>query len=539
MKKLFLSLLFFAIGASVSYAADTIKVQSPHIPILINRYDNVLFNLRLDNTSGKTLDGITIDLGKTTKLSEIASVKLFYGGTEGLNRKGEYMAPVEYISRSKVGQTHSANESYSRLCGKIVSPKSSQVQIKCDQPLYDGVNYFWVSIEMKPKTSLLSTIDAQVESVTIDGNSTPILKKGLWAARRMGTGVRYAGDDNVEAYRIPGLVTTNDGSLLAVYDVRYNNSADLQEWIDVGVSRSTDKGQTWEKMRIAMAFGEDGGLPKGQNGVGDPAILVDTKTGAIWIVAAWTHGMGNQRAWFNSESGNSKDRTAQLMLVKSTDDGKTWSKPINVTEQVKDESWKFLLQGPGMGITMEDGTLVFPTQFIDSLRMPHSGIMYSKDNGNSWKMHNGAHPNTTEAQVAEVEPGVLMLNMRDNRGGSRNVMTTTDFGKTWQDHPSTRSVLQESVCMASLIKVAAKDNALGKDILLFANPNTTKGRHSITIKASLDGGLTFPYELLLDEGHGWGYSCLTMVDKNTVGIIYEGSVAHMVYQNVKLSDIVK
>lgn len=110
-----------------------------------------------------------------------------------------------------------------------------------------------------------------------------------------------AGDDGAAAYRIPGLVTSNKGTLLGVYDVRYNNSADLQEYVEIGLSRSTDGGQTWEKMRIPMAFGEYDGLPKAQNGVGDPAILVDKKTGTIWIVAAWTHGMGNGRAWWNSQ----------------------------------------------------------------------------------------------------------------------------------------------------------------------------------------------------------------------------------------------
>jgi sialidase-1 len=240
-------------------------------------------------------------------------------------------------------------------------------------------------------------------------------------------------------------------------------------------------------------------------------------------------------------SGNGKETTAQLVLSKSTDDGKTWSEPINITEQVKDPSWNFLLQGPGKGITMEDGTLVFAIQFIDSERMPHAGIMYSRDHGETWKIHNPARSNTTEAQVVEVEPGVLMLNMRDNRGGSRAVAITTDLGKTWKEHTSSRSVLQEPVCMASLISVKAEDNIIGKDILLFSNPNTTKGRNNITIKASLDGGLTFPteYDVLLDEDYGWGYSCLTMIDEETVGILYESSVAHMTFQAVKLTDLIK
>ena len=294
-------------------------------------------------------------------------------------------------------------------------------------------------------------------------------------------------------------------------------------------------------MRLPLSFGETDGMPKAQNGVGDPAILVDKKTGTIWVIAAWTHGMGNGRAWTNSMSGNRKETTAQLVLSKSTDDGKTWSEPINITEQVKDPSWNFLLQGPGKGITMEDGTLVFAIQFIDSERMPHAGIMYSKEHGETWKSHNTARSNTTEAQVVEVEPGVLMLNMRDNRGGSRAVAITTDLGKTWKEHPSSRSVLQEPVCMASLISVKAEDNIIGKDILLFSNPNTTKGRNNITIKASLDGGLTFPteYDVLLDEDYGWGYSCLTMIDEETVGILYESSVAHMTFQAVKLTDLIK
>jgi sialidase-1 len=140
-----------------------------------------------------------------------------------------------------------------------------------------------------------------------------------------------------------------------------------------------------------------------------------------------------------------------------------------------------------------------------------------------------------------VEPGVLMLNMRDNRGGSRAVAVTRDMGKTWSEHPSSRGVLQEPVCMASIIHVKAEENVLGRDILLFSNPNSTEHRNHITIKASLDGGLTFPeeHQLLLDEDFGWGYSCLTMIDRETVGILYESSVAHMTFQAVKLTDIIR
>lgn len=534
-----LILLLAALVFTPSWAADTLRVKQTKIPILIEREDNVLFYLRIDAVESEMLNELKFEFSDDVNLQEIASIKLYYGGTEAVQRSDQmHFAPVEYISSHSVGNTLKANPSYSI---KVVEQKQPQheVVLSPNYKLFPGINYFWVSLQMKPSASILSKVAVALTSAQVDYKEAPLLFVSSSAPHRMGVGVRHAGDDRVAAFRIPGLVTSNQGTLLGVYDVRYNSSVDLQEHIDIGLSRSTDKGQTWQKMIIPMTFGENGGMPKAQNGVGDPAILVDETTGTLWIVAAWTHGMGNRRAWFNSQDGMGKERTSQLVLAKSTDDGKTWSQPINITEQVKDPSWKFLLQGPGRGITMTDGTLVFPIQYIDSADIPNAGIMYSKDRGKTWHIHNHARTNTTEAQVAEVSPGVLMLNMRDNRGGSRAVATTTDLGKTWTEHPSSRSVLQEPVCMASLIKVEAKDNVYNKDILLFSNPNTTEGRHHITIKASLDGGLTFPteYNVMLDEAHGWGYSCLSMIDKETLGILYESSVAHMTFQAVPLSDI--
>ena len=539
MKKLlsFLVVLSCVLGIK---AADTVFIKNPQIPILIERHDNVLCYMRIHAHEAKVLDNVSVTFGQDVPLEQIKSVKLYYGGTEAVQDRGKNrFAPVEYISAHAPGKTLSVNPSYAIKKSEIV-PQKNSVLLTGNQNLYPGINFFWVSIEMKPEASLLTKITAEVTGVTADGQSLPVkCVSAPDVIRRLGVGVRHAGDDGAAAFRIPGLVTTNKGTLLGVYDVRYNSSVDLQEHIDIGLSRSIDGGKTWEKMRLPLAFGEYGGLPAAQNGVGDPSILVDTKTNTIWIVAAWTYGMGNQRAWWSSQQGMDVNHTAQLVLVKSTDDGKTWSEPINITEQVKHPEWYFLLQGPGRGITMEDGTLVFPIQYIGKDRIPNAGIMYSKDRGETWTIHNHARTNTTEAQVAEVVPGTLMLNMRDNRGGSRAVYTTSDLGMTWKEHESSRTALPEPVCMASLISVKAADNVLGKDILIFSNPNTTNARKNITIKISLDGGNTWAHQLLLDEGENWGYSCLTMVDKETIGILYESSVAHMTFQCIKLKDIVQ
>ena len=520
---------------------DTVSIQETAIPILIERQDNELLRIRLDAQHTQIFNDISLEFDKKVNLQEIESIKLYYSGTEAVEKKGKFLfAPVEYVSGFRVGNTLSADPSYSILKQQIDHP-GKIVTLKANQPLFPGINYFWISLQMKPTASLLSKIFISVTDVKTNNQKVPFKMYGESRPHYLGIGVRHTGDDGINAFRIPGIVTSKKGTLLAVYDIRHNSSVDLQEYVEIGLSRSTNKGQSWEKMRIPMGFGETGGLPKAQNGVGDPAILVDETTGTIWIVAAWVHGLGNRRAWFNSQPGMNMTQTAQLMMVKSEDDGQTWSEPMNYTAQLKDPTWYFLLQGPGRGITMKDGTLVFAAQYIDSNRIPNACIIYSKDHGKKWDISTLARTNTTEAQVAEIKPGVLMLNMRDNRGGSRAVSTTTDMGKTWMEHPSSRKALQEPVCMASLIHVDASDNILGKDLLLFSNPNDTKERKNITIKASLDSGMTWSEnnQLLLDSEDGWGYSCLTMIDKETVGIFYESSVAHMTFQAIKLKDIVK
>lgn len=539
---LLLAAILFSAGNT--FAADTILVREKQVPVLIEREDNVLFEMKITAEEGQTLEEVVLEFGEQTALKHVRTVKLYYGGTETRTSRLDAWHPVEYISSMDPGNTLKANPSYSILKDEVRKP-ASRVALNASQPLFPGVNYFWISVEMDPKKAQLKdVIRARVRAATLDG-APAVLKtvspEGI--VHRMGVGVRKAGDDGSKAYRIPGLVTTNKGTLLAVYDVRYNNSKDLQEHIDIGLSRSTDGGRTWEKMRRPIAFGEEGGLPMAQNGAGDPAILVDTETGDAWIASIWTHGMGVGTAWWSTVPGISPDYTAQLVMSRSQDDGRTWSRPVSVTPQIKDSSWAFFFQGPGRGITTSDGTIVFASQYtdFDAGRTPHAGIIYSKDHGKTWQRHVAAKDSTTEAQVAELSDGTLMLNMRDNRRGARSVATTTDLGRTWTEHPTSRKALREPVCMASLIAVKAEDNVLGRHILLFSNPDTVRGRNHITIKASLDDGNTWKEvnQVLLDEDEGWGYSCLTMVDAETVGILYESSVAHMTFQTIPLKDIVK
>ena len=134
-----------------------------------------------------------------------------------------------------------------------------------------------------------------------------------------------------------------------------------------------------------------------------------------------------------------------------------------------------------------------------------------------------------------------MLNMRDNRGGSRSVYTTKDLGKTWQKHPTTRSVLPEPVCMASLIRFSSVKDGDKRNVLLFSNPDRTSGRRDITIKASLDEGMTWPkqFHKLIHEPNCAGYSCMTKIDDNHFGILYEGgNTALLIFQKFHINEII-
>lgn len=391
-----------------------------------------------------------------------------------------------------------------------------------------------ISIKVKTNHNLKNRIQVKPKSISLASKDYPIRLERQLPALRIATPLRTFGDNGINSFRIPGLVTSTKGTLLAVYDIRRNSSRDLQGDIDVGLNRSLDGGKTWEPMQVIMDMGNWGGLPETENGIGDPAILVDHETGHLWVAALWMHGKPGEMAWNSSRSGMTPKETGQFVLVKSEDDGATWSEPMVITDQIKNPEWNLFFNGPGKGITLKDGTLVFPAQYKDKDQMPHSTIIYSKDKGKSWQVGTGAKSNTTEAQIVELQDGSLMLNMRDNRGGSRSVSVTKDFGATWTAHSTSRSALPEPVCMASII-----ENRYNPTMLLFSNPATEKGRQNITIKASLDNGNSWPakHHILLDEGTGWGYSCLTMINEEEVGILYESSVSNMTFQIIPLKEI--
>ncbi|HLF45918.1 MAG TPA: exo-alpha-sialidase [Chitinophagaceae bacterium] len=416
-----------------------------------------------------------------------------------------------------------------------VNPSSSVFDIPVFINQKTGVGFIWLSVILKTDATLNKIIELRCLKLINEAGKELLVKQDSSVyTKRTGIAIRKAGDEGVNTYRIPGIVTTDKGTLLSVYDIRYNNAKDLPENIDVGLSRSTDGGNTWEPMKIIM----DMGAPHENNGIGDPAILFDPVTKKIWVAALWSKG---NRSIAGSLPGISPDTTGQFVLVSSSDDGLTWSAPYSITPQIKNPAWHLFFNGPGSGIAMQDGKLVFAAQYWDEKKMPYSTIIYSDDHGCSWKGKiAGPKSNTTESQVVETTPGTLMLNMRDNRGSFRSVATTNNLGTSWTEHSTSYNTLADPVCMGSLIKAKVKVKGVMKDVLFFSNPNTSSGRYNITIKASLDLGETWlpANQLLIDERLCYGYSSLTKVDDNTIGILYEGS-KDLYFVKVQVNEIIK
>lgn len=536
-----LSLVMLTISCGYNNRVSA-EIDSPTLPVLTGKKYNPVQKIRLirDSTGFNReeyiLEKVTLSLEGTTDISDIDKVMLF--------RTGE---------NDKLETDHPVGE---------VQPTATKITFSNHFTITEDTTILWVSVTLKKSIDLSHKIKIRCEEIVTDRGKLKILPHDA-KELRAGVALRQHGQDGVHTSRIPGLATSKKGTLMAIYDARYESARDLQGHMDIALNRSFDGGRTWEPMQVVLDRKEWGGMPEKYNGVSDACILVDDRTGDIYVAGLWMHGLldaetgkwvegltADSTRWLHqwrakgSQPGFGAKETSQFLITKSSDDGLTWSEPINITSAKKKEWWLFA-PAPGQGITMTDGTLVFPSQGRDENGTSFSNITWSKDGGETWKTSNPATKNTTECAVVELQDGSLMLNMRDNRNrgneevNGRSVFVTSDLGETWKEHPTSRKALIEPTCMASLHTHRYMEDGVEKSLLLFVNPASTSKRNNITLKVSYDGGNTWPEEkqILLDEYSGRGYSCITSVNDSTLGILYESSQADMVFQTVSLKEI--
>ncbi len=326
------------------------------------------------------------------------------------------------------------------------------------------------------------------------------------------TDVFVAGQDGVAEYRIPVLVTTKAGTLLAMCDARVERGGDPPNYVRAVMKRSTDGGRTWGRLQVLADPGRGAA-------VADSCGVVDRQTGTIWVFSDYCPvGVGSGNA-VRGISG----ATVMYKAVRSDDDGLTWSAPIDFTAMMKKPSWRAGSFGPGKGIQMRNGRLVMPRYYNDSDTDTDDHaicfVSYSDDHGRTWQFGGEANTagKTNECQVAEMADGSLLLNMRGTVGNRRKVARSRDGGATWSA-VSEDAALIEPRCQGSL---ESYTDSVGsdRDRLLFSNPASLK-RENLTVRLSTDAGRTWAAAKVIQPGPA-AYSCLSILPDLTVGCLYE------------------
>ncbi len=322
-----------------------------------------------------------------------------------------------------------------------------------------------------------------------------------------------SGTEGYAVFRIPAIVTTPGGTVLAFAEGRKNGASDTGD-IDLVLKRSEDNGKTWSKLRVVW---DDAG-----NVCGNPAPVVDETTGTIFLLSTWNLGGDHESEIIEQTS---KD-TRRIFVMESTDDGQSWSEPEEITRLVKLDNCTWYATGPCHGIQLEKGSrkgrLVIPCDHIEAgTRKYYSHVIYSDDHGETWQL-GGTTPQdqVNECTVAELQDGRLMLNMRnyDRSAKARKTATSEDGGLTWSAI-SADNTLIEPICQASLLRYSFAEEG-GVSRLFFLNPADKNERRNMTLRLSVDEGTTWSHSRVLFSGPS-AYSDITRLPNDNIGCLFE------------------
>ena len=302
----------------------------------------------------------------------------------------------------------------------------------------------------------------------------------------------------VNCFRIPAIVTAPNGDLIAAIDERVPNCGDLNRSGDINivVRRSADNGKTWSGIETVVNF------PLGLS-ASDPSMIVDRDTKEIIL-------------FYNFMDYEKERDIYYLHVVKSKDNGKTWSKPEDITKQIAKPEWhkdfKFITSG--RGIQTRDGRLLHTLVNLSKGLF----IFGSDDHGKTWYFIDTPIKPADESKIIELADGTWMVNARVNTGGMRYVHTSSDEGKTWNSRPEPKLI--DPGCNASIIRYTAKADGYNKNRILFSNAKMEKGRMNLTIRVSYDEGQTWTEGKTI-YGGGTAYSSLTILKNGDIGVFFE------------------
>ena len=321
-----------------------------------------------------------------------------------------------------------------------------------------------------------------------------------------------SGSEGYNTFRIPSIITTDSGVVLAFAEGRKNSSSDSGD-IDLVLKRSTDGGKTWGDLIVIR--------DDSTNVCGNPSPVIDRKTGKIFLLSTWNRGDDTESEIINMTSVD----TRRVYVMNSIDEGLSWSKPIEITDKVKKPNWTWYATGPVHGIQIREGSkkgrMIIPCDHIEAnTKKYYSHIIYSDDGGSSWNI-GGTTPQdqVNECSVAEIGKGKLILNMRnyDRTQMNRKISISNDYGESWGDIYDDKALV-EPICQASILRYSFK--GYGRNDLLFINPADKNKRLNMTLRLSNDLGRTWKAEFILHEGPS-AYSDITKLRNGNVGCLFE------------------
>lgn len=318
--------------------------------------------------------------------------------------------------------------------------------------------------------------------------------------------VFVSGEHGYATFRIPAIVRTPRGALLAFCEGRRESSSDSGD-IDLLLRRSFDEGRSWGPIQTVW--------DDGANTCGNPCPIVNARDGAIVLHMTGNEGSATQK---RITAGEAPPRSA--WMTSSTDDGATWTPPRNISAQAVRPNWRWYATGPGHGIQLADGRLVAPCDHATGPTEDdmHSHVIFSDDGGAHWTIGEPLPPRTDECTVAQRLDGTLYLNMRNYRGTNRRAVgISRDRGVTWTEFREDESLL-EPVCQASVLRLV-HGNRQWEDLLVFSNPASAK-RERLTVRLSRDGGASWPDERVLWPGPA-AYSDLVELGDGRIACLFE------------------
>ncbi len=324
-----------------------------------------------------------------------------------------------------------------------------------------------------------------------------------------------SGTEGYHTFRIPSLVVTQKGTVLAFVEGRREGSGDSGD-IDLLMRRSEDGGNSWKATALVW---EDG-----PNVCGNPTVVVDEESGRVWLLMTWNLGSDTERAIIENRG---KD-TRRVFVTFSDDDGLTWDAPRDITQQVKKPEWGWYATGPGIGIQLKNGPfkgrLVIPCDhsYMDEEGSYEYGshVIYSDDNGETWEIGGVIAPKMNECQVVEIEgtPGAMLMNMRSYHGKNLRAQSESiDGGKSWSEPADIKDLL-EPVCQAAIVRYSWSSDPVGR-LVLFSNPASTS-RDNMTVKWSRDEGRSWSVLKVLEKGPS-AYSALAVLPDGKVLCLFE------------------